>query len=147
MTPPPERHLRLRTSCVEVAPSWWIGGDLAALPTGVRTVVSLDAASGRVTRAGVVEHRHPFRDTRFERVPRGVLDAAVAAVLTAPAAVLVRCRHGINRSALVVCLALIQAAGLDPPAAIARVRHARPGALTNPYFEDLVLRFPQDPLR
>lgn len=143
---PPERHRWLRTSCAEVAPSWWIGGDLAVLPTVVRSVVSLDAASTPVGRAGVVEHRHPFRDTRFEPVPRDVLEAAVAAALSAPAAVLVRCRHGINRSALVVCLALIDGGRLDPPAAIARVRHARPGALTNPYFVDLVLRFPQDPL-
>lgn len=137
---------QLRASHACVAPGVWIGGDLAPLPAGVRTVVSLDAATVPLRRAGVVEHRHPFRDSRFQRVPRGPLEAAVAAVVGAPGGVLVRCRHGLNRSALVACLVLVEQGALAPPDAIAQVRRVRPGALNNPYFVALVVRDPAEPM-
>ena len=144
---PSDPHPQLRSSCVAVQSDLWIGGDLAPLPAEVRTVVSLDAATPRLEPGGVVEHRHPFRDTRWEPAPRGPLEQAVAAVVQAAGAVLVRCRHGINRSALVVCLALSARDHLDPQATIDLVRRQRPGALTNPYFAEFVRRYPQEPMR
>jgi protein-tyrosine phosphatase len=99
-------------------------------------------------RADVVEHRHPFADTRWRPVPRGVLDAAVDATCRAlhDGEVLVRCRMGANRSPLVAALVLRQA-GRSPGQAIDDVRRARgPLALSNPYFRDLVHCWPDDPM-
>jgi hypothetical protein len=59
--------------------------------------------------------------------------------------VLIRCRHGINHSALVAGLVLRER-GWDGEEVIAAIRRARPGALTNPYFLDLICDWPDDPM-
>jgi hypothetical protein len=134
----------LRRSCAEVMPGLWIGGELARIPEGVSTVITLEATAAPLALAGGTELRFPFRDSRWEPVPRTVVDAAVEAVVDAQGAVLVRCRHGLNRSALVVCLALALR-GVPVTDALQLVRAVRPGALTNPYFADLITTYPQEP--
>jgi hypothetical protein len=134
----------LRRSCAEVAPGQWLGGQLAQIPNVVSTVITLEAATAPLDVAGVTEFRFPFRDSRWEPVPHPVLEAAVEAVRAAEAAVLVRCRHGLNRSALVTCLTLMRG-GVAAEEAVGHVRMVRPGALTNPYFADLITTYPQEP--
>jgi hypothetical protein len=140
-------HEQLRSTCDRVLGSVWIGGDLAQLPAGVRTVVTLEATAPPVVREGVTEHRFPFRDSRWEPVPREPLEAAVEAVVQAQRSVLVRCQYGLNRSVLVLCLALPRMSTTGRREAISHIRRARPGALTNPYFADLIRSYPQEPSR
>jgi hypothetical protein len=134
----------LSRSCAEVVPGLWLGGDAAPLPPGCRVVVTLADSAAPVGAARVVEARHPFRDSRWEPAPRVVLDAAVAAALGTADTALVRCRHGLNRSALVAGLVLRQR-GLTAAAAVDRLRAVRPGARTNPYFLDLLTTYPEEP--
>jgi hypothetical protein len=141
----------LRGTCAEVARGWWVGGDDAPVPAEVGTVVTLDDASPPVpdrsgSASAVVEVRHPFFDGRWEPVVSGQVDAAVAAVLAADGPVLVRCRYGLNRSALVVGLALVRR-GWPAADVVHRLRSVRPGALTNPYFVDLLATSPDEPGR
>jgi hypothetical protein len=135
----------LRHTCVEVVEGVWIGGEAAAVPETVTTVVTLEGATPPLELAGVTEHRFPMRDTRWEPVAHGPLAAAIETVVDRDAPVLVRCRHGVNRSALVVCLAL-RRADHGWAEAVALVRAVRPGALTNPYYLDLVATYPEDPM-
>jgi hypothetical protein len=111
-------------SRVEVVPDRWIGGEAVSVPPDAELVVTLEEAAAPLAGPGVVEVRHVFRDSRWEPVPRMTVDAAVDAVLVADGPVLVRCRYGLNRSALV-----------------------RPGALTNPHFVDLLTRHLEDSTR
>jgi hypothetical protein len=134
----------LRRSCAEVMPGLWIGGELARIPDGASTVVTLEEATAPLALAGVTELRFPFRDSRWEQVPRTVVDAAVDAVVASDGPVLVRCRYGLNRSVLVVCLSLISR-GVPAEEVVGLVRAVRPGALTNPYFTDLITTYPQEP--
>jgi hypothetical protein len=135
----------LRRTCVEVVPGLWIGGDAADVPPEVTTVVTMEGVTPSLGLTGVLEHRYPLRDTRWEPVARGPLEAAVEVVASRSGPVLVRCRHGVNRSALVVCLALRQE-GLSGAEVVEFVRTARPGVLTNPYFVDLIANDPRDPM-
>jgi protein-tyrosine phosphatase len=138
--------LDLRRTRVEVARGRWLGGDLTPMPSDVSVIITLETTTPPLHLAGVTELRFPFRDSRWEQVPRRVVDSAVAAVVAVECPVLVRCRHGLNRSALVMCLALMRG-GVTAENAVARVRAARPGALTNPYFVDLIRSYPQEPTR
>jgi hypothetical protein len=143
MTPSPTQE-QLRSTCAPVLPTLWIGGDLAPVPADVTTVVTLEASAPPLELAGVTEFRFPFRDSRWEPAPREPLDGAVAAVVQARGSVLVRCRDAINRSALVLCLALLSmdtiATGRD---VVGLIRSARPDALINPYFVNLIRSYPQ----
>lgn len=132
-------------SASPVGPGRWIAGAHDPLPPGVRVVVTLDDTAPPVTDAEVTEVRSPFPDSRWHPVDTAAVTTAVAATRTG-GAVLVRCRHGINRSALVLALTLV-AEGASPDQAITTLRTARPGALTNPYFVELVRRWPEDPMR
>jgi hypothetical protein len=134
----------LRRSCTEVAPGLRLGGGASPLPAGCRQVMTLDDAAAPVTASGVVEVRHTFRDSRWEPAPRWVVDAAVAAGQSTSGTTLVRCRHRLNRSALVTGLVLRQR-GLTAAAVVERLRAVRPGALTNPYFLDLLTTYPEEP--
>jgi hypothetical protein len=138
---------QLRSTCTPVFGTVWIGGDLAPVPDGVRTVVTLEATAPPVEREDVTEHRFPFRDSRWEPVRREPLEAAVEAVVRARRPVLVRCQYGLNRSALVLCLALPSMSDTSRRGAMANIRRVRPGALTNPYFVDLIRSYPQEPTR
>ena len=134
----------LRHTCAEVAPGLWLGGDAAAVPDQVTTVVTLEATTPAVTATGVVEHRCHFADSRWQPVDRTPLDAAIEAVTFATGPTLVRCRHGLNRSALTVCLAL-RRDGKAAAEALHLVTARRPGALTNPYFAALIRTYPNEP--
>jgi hypothetical protein len=134
----------LLRSCVEVRPGWWFGGEAASVPSGVEVVVTLEEAAAPLTGRGVVEVRHPFRDSRWEPVPRAAVDAAVEAVLGAGGPVWGRCLYGLNRSALVTGLAL-RRRGWGSSEVVDRLRAVRPGALTNPYFVDLLATYPEEP--
>ncbi len=70
-----------------------------------------------------------------------VVDRLTDAVTSvgAPAAVYVMCTHGMNRSGLIAGL-LLRRLGLDAETALARIRTARPGALSNGSFVDLLRR-------
>lgn len=63
--------------------------------------------------------------------------ASAVAALSPPEAVYVMCTHGMNRSGLVTGL-LLRALGVPGDEAIARVRAARPGALSNQQFHNRV---------
>jgi hypothetical protein len=134
----------LLRSRVEVRPGWWFGGEAASVPSGVEVVVTLEEAAAPLAGLGVVEVRHPFRDSRWEPVPRATVDAAVEAVLEADGPVWVRCRYGLNRSVLVTGLAL-RRRGWGSSEVVRRLREVRPGALTNPYFVDLLATYPEEP--
>jgi hypothetical protein len=67
------------------------------------------------------------------------LAAAVTAPAAAPAGVYIMCTHGMNRSGLVAGL-LLRRLGLDADGAVAAIRAARPGALSNGSFVDLLRR-------
>jgi hypothetical protein len=124
-------------SRVEVVPDRWIGGEAVSVPPDAELVVTLEEAAAPLAGPGVVEVRHVFRDSRWEPVPRMTVDAAVDAVLVADGPVLVRCRYGLNRSALVAGLAL-RRRGWRATEVVERLRTVRPGALTNPHFVDLL---------
>jgi hypothetical protein len=134
----------LRRSRVEVVPDRWIGGEVASVPPDAELVVTLEEAAAPLAGPGVVEVGHPFRDSRWEPAPRSTVDAAVDAVLGADGPVLVRCRYGLNRSALVAGLAL-RRRGWRAAEVVERLRQVRPGALTNPYFVDLLNSHPEEP--
>jgi hypothetical protein len=67
------------------------------------------------------------------------LAAAVTDPAESPAALYIMCTHGMNRSGLVTGL-LLRQLGLAPDEAVALIRAARPGALSNSSFVDLVRR-------
>jgi hypothetical protein len=56
----------------------------------------------------------------------------------APERIYVMCTHGMNRSGLVAGL-LLRALGVAGAEAVDRIRLARPGALSNHHFRDMVL--------
>ena len=56
----------------------------------------------------------------------------------APERIYVMCTHGMNRSGIVTGL-LLRSLGIEGREAIDRIRLARPGALSNQHFHDMVL--------
>ena len=116
--------IELQSTTAEILTGMAIGGADAPIPPAIAVVVSLDELARPVHDPRVTEARHPFPDSRWHPA-----DAA-----TAPADnVLIRCRHGINRSALVAGLVLREH-GWDGEDVIDGLRRARRGALNNPYF-------------
>ena len=137
----------LEATTVQVQPGLWIGGASAPIPDEVSIVVTLEQTTTPVTRAGMTEVREPFPDSRWQPIDGARVAAAIRAARPAPeAGVLIRCRHGLNRSALIAALVLV-VRGWTPDEAVDVVRRARPGALSNPYFADLVRSWPEDPMR
>ena len=130
----------LRSSTVEIDVGLWIGGNEAAIPEGVRLVVTLEDLTEAPV--GIPEVRYPFKDSRWERAPRDVIQAAVDAVVSAEGPVLIRCRHGLNRSGLVAALVL-RRRGYKPDDAVDLVQARRVGALNNVYFQALVRTWPE----
>jgi hypothetical protein len=68
-----------------------------------------------------------------------VLSAVTSRNGEAPDRVYVMCQHGMNRSGLVSGL-ILRGLGVEPREAVDRIRLARPGALANDYFRQLLLR-------
>jgi hypothetical protein len=86
--------------------------------------------------------RCPLTDGGAPLSNHGVSRAFGAAVEVARAymngeRVVVTCQAGLNRSGLVVALALLEM-GVDAPSAVQAVRRARPGGLGNVHFEHLI---------
>jgi hypothetical protein len=73
------------------------------------------------------------------RVVQESLDAVVAGNGAAPERIYVMCQHGMNRSGLVSGL-ILRGLGIEPREAVDRIRLARPGALANDYFRQMLLR-------
>ena len=136
----------LEVTAVQVVDGLWIGSASADLPAGVSLVVTLDEVAAGVDGPGVSEVREPFPDSRWQPVdPEPVSAALRAAEGRLDGSVLIRCRHGLNRSALIAALVL-RGRGWTSDDAITAVRQVRPGALSNPYFADLVATWPEDPM-
>lgn len=139
--------MTLESTAVRVDHGLWIGGALASPSEKVSLVVTLDEHAPRIDDVAVTEVREPFPDSRWQPIDTDrVTNALLAADAHQDGDVLIRCRHGLNRSALVAAL-LLRRHGWTPDAAIDVVRRARPGALSNPYFVDLVTTWPDDPMR
>jgi hypothetical protein len=77
--------------------------------------------------------------SHVERTVREALDAVLLGNGTAPKRIYVMCQHGMNRSGLVSGL-ILRGLGVDSREAVDRIRLARPGALANDHFRQLVLR-------
>ena len=85
----------------------------------------------------------PLTDMGQPLGPRRIRDAFNAAVECARVyllggTVVITCAAGLNRSGLVMALTLLEL-GVEPRRAIDVIRRARPGALCNPHFEQLIL--------
>lgn len=129
----------------EVVPGLWQGGhDVRSQSESVCVVrdefdlvVSLATRRGYGPAEGVEHLVARMADAGVDSTTAERLDALASAVAGAVAdggRVLVRCSGGLNRSGLVVGLALLRA-GRTPAEAMALVRAARgPWALTNPGF-------------
>jgi len=93
----PRRDAALRRSWGAVTPGLWLSGDLAQIPDAGATVTTLEATAMPSDLAGVTEPWFPLRDSRWEQVPRPVVDAVVHVMVAAEGAAFVRrrCRsHG-----------------------------------------------------
>lgn len=137
--PFPHDPSTVRSTTVEVDDGLWIGGDMADIPDGIRLVITLEESSEPIT--AVSEIRYPFRDSRWERAPRDVIQAAVDDAIGSYGPVLIRCRYGLNRSGLVAAI-ILRHRGYEPDDAVSLVQMKRLGALTNTYFRALVRTWP-----
>lgn len=129
----------------EVTPGLWQGGHDVRSQSATACVVGddFDLVVSLTTRPGYgpadgVEHVVArMADAGIDPATADRLDelaAVVAGAVVDNQRVLVRCSGGLNRSGLVVALALVRA-GSDVDSAMALVRAARgPWALTNPGF-------------
>jgi protein-tyrosine phosphatase len=79
----------------------------------------------------------PVLVSRFADLATQAGEAAVAE-LRAGRRVLVHCLAGRDRTGLVLCASLMDLEGVDPRDALARVRAARPDALTGPGVTDVL---------
>lgn len=125
-----------------------LAGAHAAIPNDADVVVSLAPEARSAT--GVEEHTWHFPDSRFVPIDREQLLRTTALVANAAQAgehLVVRCRAGLNRSALVLGVSLARL-GFRPELILDAVRSARGVlALCNPYYEDTLMRWPFDPMR
>ncbi len=129
----------------EVVPGLWQGGhdvrsqsaSACVVDDRFDLVVSLTTRPGYGPPDGVEHHVARMADAGIDPATAARLDELAATVADAVAEgrrVLVRCSGGLNRSGLVVALALLRT-GLDVGTAMSLVRAARgPWALTNPGF-------------
>jgi hypothetical protein len=138
-------HRGVKDTTAPIAPGLWIGVAYAPLPASTSVVVTLDDLVTPIEQPGVSEARHPFPDSRWHAIDHVVVRAAIDAADTPTGHVFIRCRHGINRSALIAAL-LLHARGWSAGDAIDTIRRAQPEALTNPDFRDLIRRWPHDPM-
>lgn len=112
------------------------GRVLAIRAMGIEVVVCC-CRRGDPELAGVVEYIHqPFSDGRNIDPVVHVVASRVGVALRAARPVLVHCAAGVNRSSLISALAIREFTGCTGAEAAARVRRARPGALTNQHFWD-----------
>lgn len=133
----------------------WMGG--AHTPLGEEVTAIGLAASWLIDCAGDIERSYReatgrwlacvFPDlegpilasNRIEEVVSESLGAILDGNGTAPERIYVMCQHGMNRSGLVSGL-ILRGLGFEPREAIERVRAARPGALANDAFRQMLHR-------
>jgi hypothetical protein len=143
----------------ELAAALWMGGSSSAIgsvigPAELSRAVVVDCA-GELSEAyrsraalylPCVFTDLETRPARWERIVTLVGEIAERVRSAEQAAeierVIVVCQQGMNRSGLVTAL-LLRALGEDAESAIARVRLARPGALSNQTFVALIHAWPE----
>jgi hypothetical protein len=82
----------------------------------------------------------PLASSSFvERTVREAVEAVLEGNGDAPERIYVMCQHGMNRSGLVSGL-IMRGLGVEAREAVDRIRAARPGALANEYFRQMVWR-------
>jgi protein-tyrosine phosphatase len=130
----------------KVCDGLYIGGtprDLGEVSgNGIGAVVALHGPdrSAEAAEHGLGYWHLPLPDGR---VRPGLLQERVELVtkLARDGGVLVHCRAGRNRSALVAALAYAQLTGCTGAMALAHVRAVRPRAVANPHFEAYLTKF------
>lgn len=126
--------------------------DLKAIrAAGVTAIVSTHeechansiAASGLKHIPKFMPTAYPTNDALIDRFVDLVRDAAeaVLAEIRAGGAVMVHCFAGRDRTGLVLCAALMELENIDAKTALARVRAARPTALTGPGVVDVLKQY------
>lgn len=156
-TPDPPRATRLTASVLTaVRTELWMGGvhtsvgePMHPAHLGEAWVVDCAGELPASIVAGAARHLpRVFAD--IEAVPSnlGRIDALVVEIAEAlrgaqaPGRVYVMCQQGLNRSGLVTAL-LLRALGAASDEALETIRRARPGALNNVTFAELVRRPPR----
>jgi protein-tyrosine phosphatase len=115
-----------------VAASWLVdcAGDM---PAAHRTAAGLWVA------CVFVDHDGPLPPSlRLDQVVAAAAQAARGEHPDPPRRIYVMCTHGMNRSGLVTGL-ILRSLGIDGRDAVERIRLARPGALSNVHFRDMLL--------
>lgn len=115
-----------------VAVSWLVdcAGDM---PSAHRTAAGLWVA------CVFADHDGPLPPSlRLDNVVADAARAARGDHGQPPDRIYVMCTHGMNRSGLVTGL-ILRSLGVDGPEAVERIRAARPGALSNLHFRDMLL--------
>ena len=115
-----------------VTASWLVdcAGDM---PSGHRTV------AGRWVACVFADHDGPLPvSLPIDAIVADAVRAARAEHDAPPARIYVMCTHGMNRSGLVTGL-LLRSLGVSGTETVDRIRAARPGALSNLHFRDMLL--------
>ena len=137
---------RPRLAPSEVVPRLWQGGrpDIDEDYSGKYDLVVLAAEEYQPEHLiGVRVVHAPIPDEEFSELPEEI-DAVRRAVYEVTYAlkrnrrVLVTCLMGMNRSGLITALVLRRFFGMSADEAIARIRRARPGALSNALFVEMI---------
>lgn len=119
------------------------GSELAELGVRVLVLAAKEAQPPASSYPGVAILRVPFLDRFFEPLPKRTLERVVevarevAKRVKAGDDVLVTCLMGLNRSGLIVGLAL-RMLGYSGREAVELLQRKRPGALSNPRFRRVV---------
>jgi protein-tyrosine phosphatase len=127
------------------APITWLGG-AGRLSSAFDTIVLMAKELPAPNYPGVRVISAPIDDHRLTGEEISIVEQAadsVVAELKKGRRVLVACHMGVNRSALVVAMVLIQA-GMTPQAAIERIRrlrHTRIAPLSNESFVEYLLYY------
>ncbi len=125
-------HIGEHVSETLVSASWLVdcAGDM---PPAHRTAAGLWVA------CVFADHDGPLPPSlRLDDVVSDAARAARGEHPHAPQRIYVMCTHGMNRSGLVTGL-ILRSLGVDGPGAVERIRLARPGALSNLHFRDMLL--------
>jgi len=119
---------------VETAPNSWIVDCAGDMDPVLRT------AAGEWLACVFADHDGPLTASmRIETVVSQAVSVVRDGNGRAPERIYVMCQHGMNRSGLVSGL-IMRALGVDGREAVDRIRLARPGALSNDYFRNMLLR-------
>ena len=159
---PPERDGTIDAHCIlpsqEAHGSLWQGsrppqGDtLASLGYDLVVLCAIDYQPPARKFIGVDVWHIPFEDDFHSHMPRPVLKSVfhaadkVRAHLLRGDKVLVTCWAGINRSGLVSAVSLHKLLGMSGSDAAHLIKFKRPGALSNPLFNQMLGQLPEKTL-